>query len=120
MIYFEQGRRLAAMIPGARFVPLEGRNLCPSEIDPGWATFVREVREFLGSATAAPRVTLTTRQIQVLQRVAAGQTDKQIARDLSLSPRTVEMHVAGAMRALGVKTRAEATHRATQQRLLPP
>jgi len=34
----------------------------------------------------------------VLKRVAMGHTDKQIARELDLSPRTIEMHVAGAMR----------------------
>jgi DNA-binding NarL/FixJ family response regulator len=61
---------------------------------------------------------LTTRQCEVLRLVAAGNTDKQIARRLRLSPRTVEMHVGNALRALGCRTRAEATHRAAAQRLL--
>lgn len=43
---------------------------------------------------------------------------KQIARDLGLSPRTVEMHVAGAMKALSCTTRAQAVHRATHEGLL--
>ena len=47
-----------------------------------------------------------------------GQTSKQIALQLGLSPRTVEMHVNGALAALGSKTRAEATHRAAQEGLL--
>jgi DNA-binding NarL/FixJ family response regulator len=50
--------------------------------------------------------------------VAAGRTDKQVARELDLSPRTAEMHVAGALRALGCATRAEAVHAAAQQGLL--
>lgn len=118
MIYFGQGRRLAALIPGARFVPLEGNNHVPFADEPAWPAFVREVNAFLGVEPVNPagsdRVALTARQLEVLHAVALGHTDKQIARDLSLSPRTVEMHVAGAMRALGARTRAEAVHKATE------
>jgi serine/threonine protein kinase len=39
---------LAATIPGARFVPLEGRNHLLLEGAPSWGKFVREVRQFLG------------------------------------------------------------------------
>ena len=55
---------------------------------------------------------LTPRQTEVLQAVARGLTDKQIAKAMDLSPRTVEMHVSGSMKALGCTTRAEAVHRA--------
>ena len=46
-IPFEMGRRMAAGIPGARFVPLESQNhvLLPSE--PAFARFLEEVRSFL-------------------------------------------------------------------------
>ena len=47
MIPFEIGRQLAALIPGARFVPLESRNHVLLETEPAWARFVDEVREFL-------------------------------------------------------------------------
>jgi len=123
IIYFAQGRRLASLIPGARFIPLEGRNHWPFADEPAWPQLVNELRAFLGVTPHAPAPShdkLTPRQLEVLRRVAAGQTDKQIARELTLSPRTVEMHVAGAMRALGSKTRAEAAHRASVQGLLPP
>ncbi len=46
---FEEGRLLAATIPGARFVPLEGRNHLLLEGAPSWGKFVREVRQFLGT-----------------------------------------------------------------------
>ena len=46
---FEEGRLLAASIPGARFVPLNGRNHLLLEGDPSWGTFVKEVRSFLGT-----------------------------------------------------------------------
>ena len=44
---FESGRRLAAGIPGARFVALEGRNHVMLENDPAFATFLEELRSFL-------------------------------------------------------------------------
>lgn len=47
---FEEGRLLASKIPGARFVPLEGRNHLLLEGAPSWGKFVREVRQFLGMA----------------------------------------------------------------------
>ncbi len=44
---FAEGRRIAAGIPGARFVLLEGRNHLILENDPGWPRFQSEVEEFL-------------------------------------------------------------------------
>lgn len=71
---FEQGRLLAASIPGAQFVPLNGRNHLLLEGDPSWGKFVREARRFLGtevtsaaatmpgtSADEAPRAGVTTK-----------------------------------------------------------
>jgi class 3 adenylate cyclase len=51
---FDEGRRMAASIPGARFVPLEGENhlLLPDE--PAWPVFLREVRGFLGVEHTEP------------------------------------------------------------------
>jgi len=117
MIFFDQGRRLAALIPGAQFVPLPGNNHLPFDHEPAWTVFVQQVRAFLGGdeKPAIAKVALTPRQLDVLRRVAQGRTDKEIARELALSPRTVEMHVAAAMRALSAKTRAEAVHGAFAQ-----
>ena len=44
---FEEGRFLAANIPGARLVGLEGKNHLILEADPGWAMLQREVEGFL-------------------------------------------------------------------------
>lgn len=116
MVRFEQGRRLAALIPGAVFAPLDSDNHVPFASEPAFTQMVDRIQGFIG--TPLPRPTLTPRQLTVLRAVAGGQTDKQIAQALQLSPRTVEMHVSGALRALGCKTRAEAVHHAGQQRLL--
>lgn len=44
----EEGRRMAAGIPGARFVALEGRNHIPFEGEPAAERFFEEIRLFLG------------------------------------------------------------------------
>jgi class 3 adenylate cyclase/pimeloyl-ACP methyl ester carboxylesterase len=44
---FEEGKRIAARIRGARFVPLEGRNHLIMEGEPSWPRFLREIRDFL-------------------------------------------------------------------------
>jgi len=46
---FESGRRLAAGIPGARFVPLESRNHVMMEGEPALARFLEELQSFLGT-----------------------------------------------------------------------
>ena len=51
---------------------------------------------------------LTARQRAVLDRLAAGRTQKEIARDLDLSIWTVSQHVQRLMHALGAKTAAHA------------
>jgi DNA-binding CsgD family transcriptional regulator len=54
----------------------------------------------------APRSTalLSPREREVVAQLAAGLTSKEIARLMSLSPRTVEMHRARLLRKLGVRT----------------
>jgi class 3 adenylate cyclase/pimeloyl-ACP methyl ester carboxylesterase len=44
---FESGRRMAAGIPGARFIPLEGQNHLILEDEPAFPGFVKELRAFI-------------------------------------------------------------------------
>ena len=46
---FEAGRRMAAGIPGARFVALQGRNHLFLETEPAFAQFLEHTRDFLSS-----------------------------------------------------------------------
>jgi len=96
---FDQGRLIAATIPGARFIPLESKNHILLETEPAWQVFVSEKQRFLGEGlvahslptTGVPR--LTPREMSVLRLIAAGKTDREIANELSLSVRTVGNHV---------------------------
>lgn len=44
---FDGGRKMASMIPGARFVPLESTNHLLIESEPAWSRFLADVRSFL-------------------------------------------------------------------------
>ncbi len=44
---FEEGRRLAALIPNAQFIPLDSRNHILSESEPAWVRFLKELYAFL-------------------------------------------------------------------------
>jgi len=50
---------------------------------------------------------LTTRESEVLQHIANGESNKQIARELALSVRTVETHRLNIKRKLGIEGQAE-------------
>jgi DNA-binding NarL/FixJ family response regulator len=53
---------------------------------------------------------LTRRELEILQRVAAGATNSEIARQLWLSEQTVKFHLANIYRKLEVANRTEASH----------
>jgi DNA-binding NarL/FixJ family response regulator len=55
---------------------------------------------------------LTVREREVLERVAAGLTNAEIAADLKLSPNTVKEHASSMFRKLGARNRADAVQRA--------
>ena len=63
--------------------------------------------------------TLTSREREVLHMTAEGLSHGEIARRLSISPRTVEMHHANVMRKLHLKNQTELIRFALQRGILP-
>jgi ATP/maltotriose-dependent transcriptional regulator MalT len=61
---------------------------------------------------------LTRREAEVVRRVAVGLTNREIASELFLSPRTVDMHVRNILRKLDSRSRADAVRRAGELGLL--
>jgi pimeloyl-ACP methyl ester carboxylesterase/DNA-binding CsgD family transcriptional regulator len=119
---FSEGRLLATLIPGARFVPLESRNHILLADDPAWERFRAELATFLGSAETAPRDDLgelSGRELDVLALVAEGLSNEAIAARLYLSVRTVERHLSNTyakLRVSGKAARAAAAVRYSQGR----
>jgi pimeloyl-ACP methyl ester carboxylesterase/DNA-binding CsgD family transcriptional regulator len=107
-----QARKLAAGIRRARYVELSGVDHLM------WAgdqeAVLREVQSFVeGLAPRGPRSAgdpaefgLTAREVEVLRLVVAGWTNKQIAVELSISPKTAGVHVSSILAKLGVERRA--------------
>jgi two-component system, NarL family, response regulator DevR len=75
--------------------------------------FARQARE--GSEVDA---TLTHREREILALLSEGLTMQQIGRRLTISPRTVETHVAKLYRKLSVRTRVQAVARAASLGLI--
>lgn len=116
---YRLGREVAAAIPGATFIPLQGSAHFPwlGDVD----SVVRACREALGPvqslahhASEQEPVLLSTREREILACVARGLSDREIAEQLVLSPHTVHRHVANIRRKMGRTSRtaavAEAAH----------
>lgn len=71
-----------------------------------------------GGSASANGTRLTARQLDVLQLLAQGRTNKEIARELDLSPATVKAHAAAIFEGLGAANRTDAVSKAQALRLL--
>jgi pimeloyl-ACP methyl ester carboxylesterase/DNA-binding CsgD family transcriptional regulator len=109
-IPFEEGRRLAGVIPGAHFVPIESRNHVLLEHEPGWAQWLDAVRGFLPEATRGGALFsgLTPREAELVELIAQGLDNTQIAARLALSDKTVRNHITSIFAKLGVENRSRA------------
>ena len=63
---------------------------------------------------------LTERELEVLRLVAAGRSNREIAAELFISPKTASVHVSNILGKLGVASRGEAAARAHTLRLFDP
>jgi HD-GYP domain-containing protein (c-di-GMP phosphodiesterase class II) len=63
---------------------------------------------------------LTEREVEVLCLISRGRTNKDVARELTLSPKTVGRHIENIYTKIGVSSRAAAAMFAMQHRLIEP
>jgi pimeloyl-ACP methyl ester carboxylesterase/DNA-binding CsgD family transcriptional regulator len=110
----EESRRLAAAIPGARMIVIDGAS---SRGDPEQG--VRAIQAFVDDVATAKAsqeqlagqgaMALSSRELDVLRLIAAGRRNTQIAEALVISPNTVQRHVSNIFDKIGAANRAEAT-----------
>lgn len=82
-------------------------------------TLTRPPRQALAPADPAAALGLTSRERDVLRLVSAGRTNRQIAEELFISPKTASVHVSNILSKLGVSGRGEAAALAHRLGLFP-
>jgi DNA-binding NarL/FixJ family response regulator len=88
---------LSALLAGQRWMPEALREL-----------LARTPRDAEADSLAARLATLSPQQLKVLQRVAEGRLNKQIADELGIQERTVKAHLTVVFEKLGVRNRTQA------------
>jgi DNA-binding NarL/FixJ family response regulator len=94
----ELAEAIRKAVSGERYL---SRKLSEHAID----TYIRDMMP--ESHDLDTSMVLTGREHEVLQRIARGDKNREIAADLSISPRTVEFHRANIMRKLGLASQQE-------------
>lgn len=74
---------------------------------------------FDGNPQAQASLGLSERELEVLQELAAGHSNKEIATRLHVSPNTIKTHVARVFEKLGAKRRTDAIRRARELGIVP-
>ena len=90
-------------------MPVESRNHVLLEHEPAWAQWLEEVRDFLPATPGgAPFSGLTPREAELVELIAQGLDNAQIAARLELSDKTVRNHITSIFAKLGVDNRSRA------------
>jgi DNA-binding NarL/FixJ family response regulator len=88
------------------------------------ALLARRARIVLDTSPAAAvgpdAVGLTGRELEVLRLVAVGRSNREIANELFISPKTASVHVSNILGKLGAASRSEAASKAHALRLVDP
>lgn len=84
----------------------------------GKPTLSSEVAALLMNRMQQPRLSLSSREVELLAQLATGATNKQLAKSLFISEATVKTHLVHIYQKLGVTNRTAAINMAREQRLI--
>jgi pimeloyl-ACP methyl ester carboxylesterase/DNA-binding CsgD family transcriptional regulator len=115
VVPIDQGRLLASLIPYSRFVQIDTTNHMPLADEQAWRHIVDEIQAFLDDSTEGaarnkplPFDALTPRERDVLEGIAGGLDNAEIASSLGLSEKTVRNHITRIFDKIGVTHRYQA------------
>ncbi len=115
VVPIDQGRLLASLISDSRFVSIDTENHMPLADEPAWPRIVAEAQAFLAEPAARPAMRnalplgdLTPREHDVLDAIARGLDNKEIAAALGLSEKTVRNHITRVFDKIRVEHRYQA------------
>lgn len=107
VVPFAEGQLLARRIRDAEFVSLPSANHILQENEPAWERYASAI--LARTARGSPDdVALTGRESEILALICAAKSNKEIARELDLSEKTVRNHATNIFAKLGVSTRQQA------------
>jgi DNA-binding CsgD family transcriptional regulator len=115
-----QYRYVARAFSPEIYIAIVGTAFAAGGVWVGWKLTARAPpAPFEGNAAAQKALGLTGQEMRVLERLASGQSNKEIARTLGLSPNTVKTHVANLFAKLEVARRTQAIGKARELHLIP-
>ncbi len=85
----------------------------------GMRLFGARPARFAGNPQALESLGISARELTVLEELAAGRSNKEIAARLGVSPNTIKTHVARLFEKLGAKRRTDAIARARELGIVP-
>jgi LuxR family maltose regulon positive regulatory protein len=119
-VFADEGPPMAALL--GRLIAAQRTGRAAAEVPLGYLARLqrafgpgRPARDSVPSGIVDP---LTSRELEVLERVAAGQSNQAIARELVVTLDTVKKHVGHVLGKLGATNRTEAVARARELNLL--
>ncbi|MEO9469883.1 LuxR C-terminal-related transcriptional regulator [Parasphingorhabdus sp.] len=77
------------------------------------------IEPFVRNDPALQSLGISARELEVLEAIAAGQSNKEIARELGISPNTIKTHIAHIFEKLSVDRRVLAIEKARSLYLIP-
>ena len=78
------------------------------------------LRSSSSAGSKAPSALLSGRELEIIQLLAEGKSNKEVAATLEISVKTVETHRATIMRKLGVSSVVEIVHYAVRNKIISP
>jgi pimeloyl-ACP methyl ester carboxylesterase/DNA-binding CsgD family transcriptional regulator len=116
VVPIEEARILGGLIDGSCFIEIDTINHMPLADEPAWQKLLDELQQFLARDLSEPDfealtkrlIELTKREREVLNEIAQGLDNTQIAVRLDLAEKTVRNHITNVFDKIGVDNRYQA------------